>query len=123
MACCGADYTFTWVDVGDYGWKNDASIFSNLVFGKMIIKNNAIFLEKQRLPGTDVVTLCVFVTDTAFPLKECIMKLFPGHDLPVEQTIFNYRLTRARRTIKIHLRYSLHIGKYITKHYLEHPAL
>ena len=45
----------------------------------------------------------VLVSDRTFGLKTWLMKLYPGKDLNEEQKLFNYRLSRARRTIEIHL--------------------
>ncbi|XP_076667932.1 uncharacterized protein LOC143368759 [Andrena cerasifolii] len=39
------------------------------------------------------------VGDNAFPLKEYLLKPFPGTRLTLKQTIFNYRLSSARRVV------------------------
>ena len=43
--------------------------------------------------------LYFFVGDKIFPLKRWLMRPYPG-SFTLEQIIFNYRLSRARRTIE-----------------------
>ena len=42
----------------------------------------------------------VLVSDEIFPLKPWLMKPYPGKGLPESKEIFNYRLSRCRRTIE-----------------------
>lgn len=96
MACCDANYTFTMVDIGGYGSAHDSTLFRDSVFGQA--------LEDQSLltpQGTSGGLPYVFVADEAFPLKQHIMRPYPGlNKLSNRQRIFNYRLSRARRCIE-----------------------
>ncbi|KAJ4928697.1 hypothetical protein JOQ06_004323, partial [Pogonophryne albipinna] len=49
------------------------------------------------LPASDQAVCYSIVADEAFSLKEHLMKPSPNRRLAVEQRIFNYRLSRARR--------------------------
>ena len=53
------------------------------------------------LPGTSSPSLpYVIVGDEAFPLKNYLLRPFPGEFLPEPQAIYNYRLSRARQIIE-----------------------
>nr|CAH7756542.1 unnamed protein product [Callosobruchus chinensis] len=84
LACCDADYKFTWVDIGAYGSEHDASIFRRSEMGRMFNIEMPYF----------------FVGDEAFPLKSYIMRPYPGRHLNLQKSVFNYRLSRARRIIE-----------------------
>jgi len=43
----------------------------------------------------------VLVGDEAFPLTTYMMRLYPGkNEMTIEKRIYNYRLSRARRTVE-----------------------
>jgi hypothetical protein len=98
MAVCDAKYRFIYVDIGSYGRDNDAAVFGRSELYKQ--------LDQDRLnaPQPSVVgghTLpYVLVGDEIFPLKTWLMKPYPGKKLTEQQAIYNYRLSRARRTIE-----------------------
>lgn len=100
MAACDHKYRFTLVDVGAYGSNNDAGVFSRCEFGKAL-QNKELDLPQgtTNLPGSKPVP-CFFVGDDAFQLSKNMMKPYAGRNLNQIQKIFNYRLSRARRTIE-----------------------
>lgn len=98
MAMCDAGYRFTFVDIGAYGADNDAAILNRTKFFQdleadclPIPKNSK--LENDNFPFT-------LLGDEIFPLRTWLMKPYPGKQLTHEQRVYNYRLSRARRTIE-----------------------
>lgn len=98
MAICDAKYCFTMVDIGSYGRDNDASIFSESAM-RHGFENRIFKLPENREIGPFSIPP-VLVGDDIFPLKTYLLKPYPGKDLSLEKRIFNYRLSRARRTIE-----------------------
>ncbi|XP_065068543.1 putative nuclease HARBI1 [Rhopilema esculentum] len=98
MTVCDANYCFTIVDIGGYGGDNDASIFGGSEMG-MAFKEGEMDIPKP--DTTDGLTLpYVLVSDELFKLEPWLMKPFPGQNLDVGKMIYNYRLSRCRRTIE-----------------------
>lgn len=56
--------------------------------------------QPKNLPGVNISTHHAFVADEALPLKLNIMRPYPQRNLGDPERIFNYRLSRARRTIE-----------------------
>lgn len=100
MAACDHNYRFTLVDIA-YGSNNDAGVFSRSELGKAV-QNQGLDLPQgiAKLPGSEIGTPCFFVADDAFQLRNNMMKPYAGRNLSQIQKIFNYRLSRARRTIE-----------------------
>lgn len=100
MASCDADCRFTFVDIGSPGSEGDMNVFSRSDLGGSILSDSATmdFPPPSPINGED--TPFFFVADDAFPLTSRIMKPFSGRALNNSQRIFNYRLSRARRTIE-----------------------
>lgn len=101
LAVCDANYKFTLVHVGETGSNNDAGIFSNSSIAQLL-KAGQLGLPKgtAQLPGSEIRTPCFFVGDEAFPLSPRMMRPYSGRGLTPDCRIFNYRLSRARRTIE-----------------------
>ena len=101
LAVCDAHYRFLLVDIGDKGRHSDGGVLANSEFGKALLDRTLPFPTNRALPGTVHPQLpFTIVADEAFPLKPNLMRPYPGRNLPEEQSVFNYRLSRARRTIE-----------------------
>lgn len=101
MAACDHNYKFILVDVGSYGSHNDASIFSESEIG-IALKTGKLKVPKgkMKLPGSNESSAFFFIGDEGFPLSKNFMRPFSGRNLDDRKRIFNYRLSRARRTIE-----------------------
>ncbi|KAK4886401.1 hypothetical protein RN001_002672 [Aquatica leii] len=95
-----AEYRFTFVDVGTPGGEHDQSVFRSSEFGDNILNNKLELPYMKNVPNAEIQFPYFFVADAAFPLHTNIMRPYPGEKLPERQKIFNYRLSRARRTIE-----------------------
>ena len=98
MALCDARYCFTLVDIGNYGRENDCQIFNRSVMGKAFIDNH-IDMPPPSLVNGHMLPYAI-VSDEIFALKPWLMKPYGAKALPVSEEIFNYRLSRCRRTIE-----------------------
>lgn len=98
LAVCNSKYEFVMVDIGDSGRQSDGSVYSNSQLG-FAIENNLLNIPKpEMLRNSDKILPFVFVADDdAFGLKMHMMKPYPNQNLPSDEGIFNYRLSRARR--------------------------
>ena len=92
LAMCETRYCFTYVNIGSFGRDNDCAIFSVSKF----------FQDFHHLsvPPNNEIGPFYIVGDEIFPPKEWLMKPYPGKGLTKEQRVFNYRLSRCRRTIE-----------------------
>ncbi|XP_067209497.1 uncharacterized protein [Linepithema humile] len=101
MAACDYRYMFTLVDVGSYGGNSDGGIFTSsdiysaLQEGTLNIPKNLI-----NLPGSNIKLPYVFLGDSGFPISTNLMRPYSGKLLNEKKKIFNYRLSRARRTVE-----------------------
>lgn len=100
LAVCDANYCFTIFDVGQFGSNNDSGVLQNSGIVESFEENLLNIPEAETLEGCEYDPLPYFlVGDEIFPLKEWMMRPFPGK-LTEEERIFNYRLSRARRVIE-----------------------
>ncbi|XP_057333828.1 putative nuclease HARBI1 [Microplitis mediator] len=101
MAVCDANYLFTLVDIGAYGRRSDGGIFWSSAMGQKF-ENSDMNIPKPDLLTVDGIPLpYVLVGDEAFQLTNYLLRPYPGRSgLNKEISIYNYRLSRARRTIE-----------------------
>lgn len=101
MAVVDADYNFLYADVGCQGRISDGGVFRNTSFFKQLEEQKVEIPPDEKIIGREKAVPYVFVADGAFPLKENILKPYPGsHEKGSAKRIFNYRLSRARRVVE-----------------------
>ena len=91
FAMVDADYCFRYIDVGSDGRASDSTIFRNSKLN--------IAMEKKTLQWPES---GVLLGDDAFPLNTWLLKPYTLKNgrLSVEERVFNYRLSRARRVVE-----------------------
>jgi len=100
LAICDANYCFTLLDIGQFGSNNDSGVLANSAMGKKFKEKKMRLPKARNVPGCPYEPLPYYlVGDEIFPLKTWLMKPFPGK-LTEEQSIYNYRQSRARRVIE-----------------------
>lgn len=103
MACADANYKFITVDVGGKGAEGDAAIFNRTDLGRMIKSNDQeLHLPPDAAIGDKLLPHYYF-GDDAFPFLRRLMKPYKfnrNETATDEETLFNYRLSRARRCIE-----------------------
>ena len=100
LAVCDAHYRFLLIDVGAEGKQSDGGVFSRSAIGSALADGSPKLPDKEPLTSAGQLTPYCLVADEAFPLKHYIMRPYPGRGLSEGPKVFNYRLSRARRTIE-----------------------
>lgn len=102
MAVADADGMFVTVDVGDYGRNSDGAVFRTSKLGRLLNQNNLNIPSPQPLPhdGQNNAFPFYFCADEAFPLRKNIMRPYPQRVLDDTKRIFNYRLSRGRKSVE-----------------------
>ena len=95
MAVADANCRLLFVDIGAPGGAHDVTVFEKSTLWQKLTTNE-IGLPPKPADGIPL----HFLSDTAFGLQERIMKPYPDTTLDPKQKIFNYRLSRARRTVE-----------------------
>lgn len=101
LAICDANYSFTFVDIGAYGRRSDGGIFRDSEIGQKFEKGEMGVPEPEKLTVDGMALPYVLVGDEAFQLTNYLLRPYPGKiGLNQDKNIFNYHLSRARRTIE-----------------------
>ena len=96
MAISIARYQFTIVDIGVSGRQSDGSVYANSNLGYAIENKQLKFPGEKKLRNFQRILPHVFVGDDVFGLKPHLMEPYPSQNLPIDQRVFNYRLSRTR---------------------------
>ena len=100
LAICDAKYNFILFAIGQYGRNNNYGVLSKSTIGKQWESKSLNFSEPATLKGCEYDPLTyILLGDEAVPLKECMMRPFPGQ-LDENEKIFNYRHLRGRRVVE-----------------------
>lgn len=102
LGCCDADGFFTMIDCGFAGRNSDGGIFRVSTLGRLLdCPNNGIPVGSQLphdISGNEFPYY--FVADNAFPQKRNIMRPYPERNINNTKRIYNYRLSRGRKSIE-----------------------
>ena len=102
LAVVDSDYKFLYIDVGAVGAEADAGIFAQSRLASILELNQANFSPAEPIPGesTGHPIPYYLLGDDAFALRDWMMKPFPSRALSLQERIFNYRQSRARRVVE-----------------------
>lgn len=101
QAIADARYKFITVDVGDYGRRSDSGVFMETGVYHHLENNSLNVPPPKPLPGTNEHVPHVLLGDQGYPLKGYLMRPYPtGNNVDTEKENFNYRLSRARRSVE-----------------------
>ena len=97
LAVIDARYKFVMTDIGAYGRESDGGVLAKSEFGIKLNEGRLGLPKPEPIAGIRDPMPYVFVADAAFPLKENMMRPYPGSYLEDAKLTYNYRHSRARR--------------------------
>lgn len=100
MACSDADGLFTSIETGYAGRNSDGGIFRASAIKHWVENNRLNIPPPCILPTDDNLFPYYFVGDEAFSLLRYLMRPYPQRTLNNVRRVFNYRLSRARKTVE-----------------------
>ncbi|XP_076280638.1 uncharacterized protein LOC143209179 [Lasioglossum baleicum] len=100
LGCCDADGIFTMIETGYAGRNSDGGIFRASAIKSMLSNSQLDVPPPSELPCDDCLFPYYFVGDEAFPLCRYLLRPYSKRILDNIKRIFNYRLSRGRKTIE-----------------------
>lgn len=102
LACCDADGLFTMIEPGFAGPNSDGGIFKASAINYWLIHGgfDIPLPSPLRYDETAAPYPFYFVADEAFPLTRNLLRPYSSRTLDNVKRIFNYRLSRGRKTIE-----------------------
>lgn len=100
MAIANANCEFIYCDVGTNGRISDGGVIANTTFYEKLINNDLKLPNPESMPNSNDILGYTFIGDEAFAMRPDLIKPYSRDTLNRERRIFNYRLSRARRTIE-----------------------
>jgi len=102
QAIVDAKYKSMTVDIGAYGRQSDSGVFTESNVFRHLEAGSFNSPPPRQIPRTNVTSTCVLVGDQGYPLREYLRRPYPTDNGRVsrQKEIFNYRLSRARRTVE-----------------------
>ena len=89
---------FLFVEIGAYGRTSDGGVYNS---SSQCLEANTLNIPPANvIQSTNELYPYVIVADDAFALKSYLLKPYALRNQTAEQRIFNYRLSRARRTVE-----------------------
>lgn len=101
-ACCDADGLVTFIETGFAGRNSDGGVFRASAIKSWIENETSGIPLPSRLPKDESNNDLphYFVGDEAFPLLRYLMRPYPQRSLDNVKRVYNYRLSRGRKTIE-----------------------
>lgn len=100
QAVADADCKLIAVDIGAVGRQSDGGNFRTSSLYNLLETGKLDVPPDTELPGSVCKIPFVLVGDEGYPLLPYLMRPYPARNLDNRQRIFNYRLSRARRSVE-----------------------
>lgn len=101
MAVADANLRFVAIDVGAYGKEGDSTVFRDSPLGRKLYSATLNLPPPRNFPNTNGNPQpFVMVGDEAFRLSTHLLRPYPARNLNPTKRVFNYRLSRCRRTVE-----------------------